>query len=243
MTLFQEKTGAQKPVGIFNDDFINDLPQDPIAAVLMVCDHFLEVSAKIKEPLNDYDKFVDALGFFEAFIDAYKIAKEFNCPEIGPDRDHNVKNINQFFASTYKTYDEKYQKQSLARSKSRYSLKFGKAFLYELTQDELLGIQKVIAELRTLVSKNTKLDAKYRSRLQKRLSRLQIDLQKKMSNLDPLWGIVGEDEVIHGKVGKKGNAIVSTLQRLTKIIRIIQFRAEGVKEEEPPSESNKAPKK
>lgn len=211
---------------MFDNEFISSLPKDATKAVLMVCEKFLSTTSE--NGSVHHDIYRDALGFFEALIDAYKIKEDFNFPELSCEKEKNVKAIADLFSKTYKVYDQRYQQEALEASKSKYALQLGDAFLYKLAPDELSRIQRRLTELITLVSKNDKLEMQYKIRILKRLTDLQISLTQKLPELGRLWRLVSEAGVVAGMVEKRGNAIITTLQELLKIIWRVQLRAEGL---------------
>lgn len=54
----------------------------------------------------------------------------------------------------------------------------------------------------------------HQARLLKQVESLQLELHKKMSNLDRFWGLVGDAGVIAGKFGKDAKPLVDRIREL-----------------------------
>ena len=106
----------------------------------------------------------------------------------------------------------------------RASLESG--FLYVFTQGDLERIQLLINQLRTLVAESTIFEAEHQRRLLLRLERLQAELHKKVSDLDRLWGLVGDAGVALGKFGKDVKPMLDRIREIVDIVWRTQARAE-----------------
>jgi len=103
-------------------------------------------------------------------------------------------------------------------------------FFIEFTDSELKNIQTLINELRDQIAHSTMFSDGHRARLQKRLEALQAEMHKKMSDVDKIWGLVGDAGIALGKFGKDAKPIVDRIKELAQIT----FKAQGKAEELPP---------
>ena len=55
---------------------------------------------------------------------------------------------------------------------------------------------------------------------------LQKEMNKIMSSLDKLWGLVGDAGVVAGKFGKDAKPMIERIREITQIVWSVQARAE-----------------
>jgi hypothetical protein len=101
-----------------------------------------------------------------------------------------------------------------------------KGFYYEFTDGDLSRIQELINELRNKITQSPLFENGHRERLLRRLERLQSELHKKMSDVDRIWGLVGDAGVAIGKFGKDAKPIVDLIKELSQIAWRTQARKE-----------------
>lgn len=101
-----------------------------------------------------------------------------------------------------------------------------KGFFYEFTDGDLHRIQQLINELRDHVSESTLFDDGHKSRLLRRLEALQSEMHKKVSDVDRLWGLIGDAGIAIGKFGKDAKPFVDRIKELSQITWRTQSRAE-----------------
>jgi hypothetical protein len=101
-----------------------------------------------------------------------------------------------------------------------------KGFFYEFTDGDLKRIQQIINELRDKISESSLFEEDHRRRLLRRLESLQSEVHKKMSDIDRIWGLVGDAGVAIGKFGKDAKPFVDRIKELSQIAWKTQARAE-----------------
>lgn len=101
-----------------------------------------------------------------------------------------------------------------------------KGFFYEFTDGDLKRIQQIINELREQIGESDLFEADHRRRLLRRLEALQSEMHKKMSDVDRIWGLVGDAGVAIGKFGKDAKPFVDRIKELSQIAWKTQARAE-----------------
>ena len=115
------------------------------------------------------------------------------------------------------------------------SIHIGKAFAYEFSDGDLEQIQKSINALRDLVAASDFFGVNHKSRLLKRIERLQQELHKKQSDLDHFWGLVGDAGVVLGKFGSDAKPFVDLIKEITNVVWRTQARAEELPSDSKPA--------
>jgi len=83
-----------------------------------------------------------------------------------------------------------------------------------------------VDELREEIQSSKLFEDKHKSRLLKRLEKLQSEMHKKMSDIDGFWGLVGDAGVVLGKLGKDSKPFVDRIREISDIVWRTQSRAE-----------------
>jgi len=219
---------------MFDDSFIDNLPEDPFLALEIMCNHFAEFNS-IQEGQGTvqvaYYDYIAALGLLRAFLEANDLAHEYRVFEtyyaLTP-AEITVESVREFFESAATLAQAGRTRQIIEEAKTRYSVSINKTFVYEFSEDDFSRIQTLINELRTLISESTLFEEDHKSRLLKRLEKLQAELHKKESNLDKFWGLIGEAGVALGKFGTDAKPLVDRIHEIAAIIWRIQATAEGL---------------
>lgn len=101
-----------------------------------------------------------------------------------------------------------------------------KGFFYEFTEGDLTRVQQLINELRQEIVASNLFEEGHRRRLLRRLEAMQAEIHKKMSDVDRIWGLVGDAGVVIGKFGKDAKPFVDRIKELSQIAWKTQARAE-----------------
>lgn len=117
--------------------------------------------------------------------------------------------------------------------KSKMRVNIGKSFKYEFSSGDYERIQVLINSLRDLISASKSIQEDHKSRLLRRLEKLQGELHKSMSDLDRFWGLIGEAGIVIKKFGEDVKPVVDRIKELAQIVWATQTRAEEL-----PSGSN-----
>ncbi|MFJ5490297.1 hypothetical protein ACIPT9_03300 [Pectobacterium carotovorum] len=154
-------------------------------------------------------------------------------PEIGSNEISNIKEFIRYavlikeaiqpLIENEKNLSKKNQFLSAINNKKRI---LEKGFFYEFTDGDLNRIQLIINELREYISDSELFEDNHRGRLLKRLEALQSEMHKKMSDIDRIWGLVGDAGVVIGKFGKNSKPFVDRIKELSQIAWKTQARAE-----------------
>lgn len=118
---------------------------------------------------------------------------------------------------------------------SQVLMAMGKQFHYEFSQGDIERVQQLVNELRNWLVQCGDITEEHRQRILRRLERLQAEIHKKTSDLDRLWGLIGDAGVALGKFGKEAKPFVDRIRELTQIAWRTQSRAEELpSSSEPP---------
>lgn len=101
-----------------------------------------------------------------------------------------------------------------------------KGFFYEFTDGDLARIQQIINELRNEIAASKIFEEDHKSRLLRRLENLQAEVHKKMSDVDRIWGLVGDAGIALSKFGVNAKPIVDRIKELSQIAWRTQARRE-----------------
>lgn len=221
---------------MFSQEFITQLPPDPLTAGLSLCDAFDDNVRKLPPTAMtaNYVRYLAAYAALSAFFEIHEleIPKDLQLkaerPNTAPSEElkrENISIIEAAFASfRVRLRDDRVRAQGRAVREQILS-KYG-GFSYEFSEGDLDRIQVLINELRNLLASDTHLSDEHRQRVLRRLERLQGELHKKMSDIDRLWGLIGDAGVLLGKFGKDAKPLVDRIREITDIAWRSQARAE-----------------
>ncbi len=220
---------------IFEEEFISELPDDPMLAGYLILDHFLTIDEQYQGS-QDFSVYLETYAFLRAIADENKLS--WNFPEI----DHLVNNqtesaLREYFGVLYKKLREYYEKNEKERLVDKFSKKYRTlkrgAFIYEFSDGDLHNVQELITSLRERIANSDLFEKNHKRRLLNRLEFLQRELHKKQSDLDHFWGLVGDAGVAIGKFGKDAKPFVDLIREITNIVWRTQAKAEELPSDSP----------
>jgi hypothetical protein len=211
---------------MFDDAFIDNLPDDPDQAALFMCERFREIDSNILEleEADYYYEYAEAFGAMEAFLDI--LALPLSVPSLGNIKVANIRIIRNFYNEVREQIDKKSISLKVSHVSEKFKKRFGGMFFYQLSDGDLKRIQILINELRDLTTNSEIFDANHKERILRKLENLQMELHKKMSSLDKLWGLIGEAGVALGKFGKDAKPFVDRIKEIAQITWRTQARSE-----------------
>jgi hypothetical protein len=211
---------------MFDDEFLNNLPDDPLQAAFNMCRRFREAHSSIpsESEVDSYEIYIEAFAALEVFSEAFGLG--VSVPELGSDRSNNIRAICGFFNDTHKMLEGKIAISGLANARRKYKTKFGVGLFYEFSDGDLARIQQLVNELREFIKDSEIFDANHKERILNKLEDLQRELHKKMSSLDKLWGLIGEAGIVLGKFGRDAKPFVDRIKEIAHIAWRTQTRAE-----------------
>ncbi len=153
---------------------------------------------------------------------------EFKVPELTTGRAENASRIQNLFnsagallhtsftASMSKQYRDVLRKKFLGRADSEFSV------------GDVKRIQTLINELRELISQIHQIERDHRPCLLKRLEKLQSELRKRMSDVDRLWGLIGDAGLVLAQLGQNAKPIVDRVREIAQIVWDVQIHTVGL---------------
>jgi hypothetical protein len=217
---------------LFDDKFIQGLPEDPTLAAKLICESFLKFDDAFnstQEKLRRFDLYLNAVGFVAAFTEGRGLDVQLPAiaPEIGADR-ANLNQIVDFFEKWRKSLVARMTRAVIDEAWELYRVKLGRGFSYQFSEEDFDRVQHLLNELRELISKSRDFEEDHKRRLLKRLEKLQAELHKKMSSLDMLWGLIGDAGVALGKFGKNAKPFTDRIGEILQIVCRTQAKAENL---------------
>ena len=179
-----------------------------------------------------YEYAITIIAYIEE-DEEFKSIKVPEFPDLGHDEKDNVielaiciKNIKEEVMPLINEELKKLNKRKFLYAIQEKKLSINKGFCYEFSSSDLSRVQQLIDELRSKISSSELFEKDHQQRLLRRLENLQIELHKKMSNMDILWGLVGDAGVAIGKFGEDAKPFVDRIKELTEIAWKTQAKAE-----------------
>lgn len=219
---------------IFSENFINGLPNDPVLAGYDICEAVLDFSRKQLQETGrpslseDQHSYLNALALFEIYNETHPLNIKFDLPALGTDAEKNSQTIIEFFEGLKANLNELIVKQKLAGFRQTYADKFKKSTSYMFESGERNEIRKLIHELRVLINDLDIVTADHKVRLMDRMGGIHVDLDLRLPNLDRIWGLLGEANIVNARYGVPGRLIVERLYQIVNIAWQAQARAESV---------------
>lgn len=219
---------------MFDDVYVANLPHDSLLALEKVTSDFIDAWKAI--PLDHEDEFVDN------FLSAYAIAKQLvrkvgtlhvDSPDLSGGERNAIKNIGSYMSKLSSLVSSMVFELKAANYLNRYEAILGDSFVYEFSEGDLKRIQKLLNELRDMISGALDFDPSHKARLLARLEKLQTELHKKVADLDRFWGLIGDAGVALGKFGNDAKPFVDRIKEITDIVWRTQARCEELPSDEP----------
>jgi hypothetical protein len=215
---------------LFNDNFIESIANDPISSIIQVIDI---VFSKFDDTLHDWtpeehDALLEGFPLVCSIIDNFELSMpiDINRPLLTGTLADDAKAMRTFLNSIQEEFKKKHSQMRFDTTKNRFDALLNQSFSYEFSQGDLDRVQQLINELREEINTSNLFEQKHKSRLLKRLEKLQAELHKKMSDIDVFWGLVGDAGVAIGKFGKDAKPFVDRIREITDIVWRTQSRAE-----------------
>lgn len=213
---------------IFSEDFLETLKNDPLGGTV-------EMAAIIRSNLQPDDREwndSDYLVLLEGYALMCEIADskllQINRPsfEISGNKNDDCSSINQYLYALETYCVSEASKLKVGSFRNHFKAFLSAGFSYEFSQGDLDRVQVLINQVRDLISKATGLEKDHQRRLLARLEKLQMELHKKVSDLDHFWGLIGDAGVVLGKLGLDAKPIVDRIKEIADIVWQTQSRAE-----------------
>lgn len=216
---------------LFNEEFINNVQEDPINGVVKACELALSAVNEVKTSEHEWNEIEheilwEAASFLSAVIEQEGFTVPADFPKATGNIATNCSRILEYIKMIENHFNEQSVLLNVQSYTSRYKTSLKSSFAYEFSQGDLERIQTLINELRTQISEQKSLEEDHKQRLLRRLEKLQAELHKRVSDLDRFWGLVGEAGVVLGKLGDDAKPIVDRAREIAEIIWKTQARTE-----------------
>jgi cell fate (sporulation/competence/biofilm development) regulator YlbF (YheA/YmcA/DUF963 family) len=223
------------------DEIVENAEENPIKAVLDICNKYLAINEKYNSVAflvgegGYYDQEYVASALMECLAALKHLAEEYfldiNNDILAPSHEEHMgfmlseskKNINTVINNCQSMIRVQKFEDKLKKYQSN-------SFSYEFSENEVNKIQSLVNELRDFITISKLFEEKHKQRLLKRLEKLQQEMHKKMSNVDIIWGFVGDAGVVMGKFGKDAKPMVDRIKEITQEVWKVQSRSEGLPE-------------
>lgn len=182
------------------------------------------------DPQEWHEIDLDALMSIYALLSEVKDSKilEFQLPHVDftNSMSENCMNLNGAVLDVEDEIASVSTKAKMMRIKDSFKKSLGNNFFYEFTDGDLKTIQELINDLREKIIQEINLEEEHKSRLLKRLERLQRELHKKVSDLDMFWGLIGDAGIVLGKLGTDAKPFVDRVREIANIVWRTQAQTE-----------------
>lgn len=207
---------------------------NPLQGAIDACDYALQSVESSREwTVDDYEVLLECLAIVSTLKENDLIYYGEYDPTIEPDMNAVCGTISKFLSLVQNQLIGAAAEVKLENLKKQMSIRLTNNFAYEFTDGDLTRVQELINELRSHITSSKELEQNHRQRLLKRLEKLQNEIHKKVSDLDNIYGLIGDAGVVLGKLGKDAKPIVDRIRELTNITWRTQARAEELSSDAP----------
>ena len=222
----------------FDEEFVRRAEEKPFEAIVDACERAFEHLEMIANGSNqwtseDHEFLWEVTSFIQLIIENQKINIEPNLPEPSGVANDDCPKLTAYLNQILEVFKKQTLKLKIADYKSRYTSLLRSSFAYEFSQGDLDRIQVLINELRNHITDCKEFEDGHKRRLLKRLECLQLEIHKRVSDLDKFWGLIGDGGVVLGKLGNDAKPIVDRIKEIAEIVWKTQARTEEL-----PSQSN-----
>lgn len=220
----------------FDEDFLSKIADDPYLAVVNVVN---EVASKAMNgphlrAFEEYELILEGYSLVLTIIETYDLGYPDSTPRLTGDRKRDATMMFDYAAMCKKEFQSKVASKNLDNRIAHFRGMLGVLFTYEFSEGDVSRIQILLNELREKITSSTIIEKGHKRRLIERLEKLQIELHKKMSDLDRFWGLVGEAGIVMGKFGKDSKPLVDRIREIADIVWRTQSRTEELPSNTPP---------
>jgi hypothetical protein len=211
---------------LYDDEFYDSLPDDPLAVGKAIVQKFVEFDRPLakSEEENQYQHYVESFAVMKAFCETFGLATvQF---ALTGDKRTDIEAVQDIFGSIDSKIDISLSQFVLEQTRKRFDLKFGLLFSYTFSDGDLDRIQTLINELRERITAASFIPPEHKNRLLKKLESLQTELHKRVPSLDRFWGVVGDAGVVLGKFGNDAKPLFDRFKEIAQIVWRTQARAE-----------------
>ena len=206
-------------------DQLERLEDKPLEVCLEICKAFSN-SSPAHTPAESC---LEIVVFLRTILEAGLINYDGPIPDIEDGRASRAAALN-FTKGVQDTIEAILKRENAISLQRSLELRFKQtikgSFGYEFTDGDIQRVQKLIDELRGMLTADTTLEDGHKRRLLGRLEALQKELHKKISDLSNFYNLMGDAGVALGKLGKDAKPFVDRIKEIVNIGWKSQARAE-----------------
>lgn len=221
----------------FDGEFIMMLRDEPLRGLDLLCAQVVSdlASGDPEEPWNDenYKLLLETYALLWSLQESSLLPVKIPSITIAGDVEGECKAIFQNVRRIQGEVRGLTAQRELEKLTRQYTAALGVRFAYEFTAGDFSRLQKVLNEMRELITAAEGFEEDHRRRLLARLEKLQAELHKRVSDLDHFWGLVGDAGVALGKFGRDAKPLVDRVKEVVGIIWRTQSRAEELSSDTP----------
>ena len=214
----------------FDQKFIEWVEENPIEGLVKAGEMALAKQKQLENQQqwtdSEHELLWDASSFISLVLEANEIDIELSLPGATPELGVNCQELLKYIEGVIGSLKSHATMLKVDSYKNRYNTALKNTFAYEFSQGDLDRVQVLVDEIRTHITENASLEESHKFRLLKRLEKLQMELHKRVSDLDRFWGMVGDAGVVLGKLGKDAKPIVDRVKEIAEITWKTQARTE-----------------
>lgn len=211
------------------DYLIQGVRNNPAEGATAVCYYALdEVEQQSGWTQEAHETLLEATALILSLQEEELIPNLKDAPDLNGSMNYVCNQMTAFLKHVHDTLIGLTTAQKMETIKSRFSITLAGGFGYEFTDGDLNRIRMLINELRELIIANSELDDDHKSRLLKRLEKMQSEIHKKMSDLNSFYGLLVEASVVLRKIGENAKPIVDRIKELSNISWNTHARAENL---------------
>ena len=174
-------------------EFLKQLPDDPATAVFALASAFQSAFHQSAQQSDENALYGYALIY--SFV-KQRASHLFELARLdGPvPRENMMRAISELQSRADTLLRKAKMDRIFEESEAKFLPLFGRTIVFELSDDQLANIQRLLNELRNVISAadESHVDADHKQRLMGKLEALQRELHKKMTTFDKFWGFVAE---------------------------------------------------
>ena len=210
----------------FDEDFVKSLPDDWNYAAVMINEKYNLLIDNL-HPSERYSATQELWPLLEVLRENKR--HNLEVPDRTGHPGTDIINMQSFIKNVAQQAQVQIDRQNtedkLKHYEDVYRIALGNVFHFEFSEGDLKRIQKLVNELRDLISATEELEQKHKQRVLRKLEKLQSELHKKIRDLDLFYGTIIELSVTARIVGENFKPVVDRIRELVGIVWPVQARA------------------
>jgi hypothetical protein len=228
---------------VFDAQFLKNLPSDPDEAETMFIDRLWPIAKKINTAGSPVERaavndLVEGMAVYLAWRRRFAWLQTVTLGAASDPQNSLNTVLNVLTAYRQENLERVARSQSeeaIKRGEEWFAMQSGELFCYEFSEPEIEEIQEHLNVLRELIAGATELKEEHKLRLFRRLDQLRSELNKKVSDLDRFWGLIGDVRIVVQKIKGDSDRVDKTLRRVWLIAKIV-FAAQQIAHQLPPTD-------